>query len=105
MRTEQHQSATRRVPRDRETAECELGRPRPKHASSNTPRVRRPIADLRPTLEAIAAGTAPAPKGTHVLSPAQIEKHDAAFHAWGVFSEGKGAEPLAAPSALLTPLP
>ena len=62
-------------------------------------------ADLRPLLEAIAAGRSPKPRGEAVLSPAEVEKHQAAFRAWGAFTENAGIEPLDAPGELLAPLP
>jgi len=62
-------------------------------------------ADLRPQLEAIAEGKRTRSKAPDVLNTGIVEKHHAAFRAWAIFSNNQGREPLAAPSALLTPLP
>lgn len=66
--------------------------------------------DLRATLRAIAAGNTPANDKPRcdVLAAADVRRDHAAFSAWRAFVRAVGhdeGEPLAAPSATLSPLP
>ena len=60
--------------------------------------------DLRPKLEAMAAG-----KTVEADRPALdldlVKKHERSFEAWASFSRPRGGEHLNAPAALLVPLP
>lgn len=71
-------------------------------------------SDLRPLLEAIARGRDPRLMKTMddrpILDPEVVKAHQGAFRAWLAFARtpARGrhtGEPLAAPAALLTPLP
>lgn len=60
--------------------------------------------DLRPTLEAIAAGKSVGASGP-VVSTDLVAEHHSAFGAWYRFVYSRSGESLAAPAELLTPLP
>lgn len=70
-----------------------------------------PKPDLRAQLKAIAAGRAAAPataRGTPVVTREDVKREQQAFSAWQYFVRSVDrvvGEPLAAPSATLTPLP
>lgn len=62
-------------------------------------------ADLRATLEAIAAGKNPAQSGPGLVDEAALRARGADFNAWHRFSEPQTGERLAAPAELLAPHP
>jgi hypothetical protein len=70
-----------------------------------------PKPDLHATLKAIAAGKATGPtsaRGAPVVTRESVERDQKAFAAWSAFVRSideHAGEPLAAPSATLTPLP